>query len=124
MTDDPLPRLKARRDELRQEITALSGQLTAYNNVIALFEGRGTEPDGADTPFELPRRRKRDQPYGSMKTTVLRLIMEAKPRGLTVREIVARAAEEGIVLNLASVSGLTSRLKKDGVCVYRYGRYA
>lgn len=119
--DDALFRLKVRRDELRLEVALAQARLTAFDDVIDIMEGRiDCLPalNGGDAP------RKRLYPSGLVKSTVLRLIDAAKPRGLTVREIVHKAAAEGVVLKTGSVSSLTSRFMKDGVCTYKAGRYA
>jgi len=108
-----MQKLRAERDRLLKEIEALKNQLIATERALAIVEG--TEYRAADS-----RQRERSR---NVKDTVLGMLAQAGPAGMSVVQVLDGAKAKGVELDRGTVSSLLSRLKRESTLDMRDGQY-
>lgn len=99
-----MQKLIEERDRLARQIEALQNELKGINRAITLLTGESTRD--AAPPAGVGRTR-------NVKDTVIDLIANAGPKGLSVNQVLEAAKARNISLERGTVSSLLSRLKRE-----------
>jgi hypothetical protein len=110
---EQMKRLREERERLLAQIEALRNQVIGIDRAIAVLDG---------TEFKAPEERQRDRTR-NVKDTVLGLLADAAPNGLSVNQVLEGARNKSIELDRGTVSSLLSRLKRENVLDMKDGQY-
>ena len=103
-----LQKLEQERSRLQRQVEALQNEIRGLDRAIALCGSDKVE--------------RRERPK-NVKATVLKIVEDAGPVGVTAAEVMAAALNRGIHLEKATVASHLSRFKFNGLVDLRDGRY-
>lgn len=108
-----MQRLREERERLARQIEALQSELRGLDRAIALVSGESVTADPTQGRIK-PR---------NVKDTVLGLVADAGPKGLTVHQVLDAATKKNVQLERGTVSSLLSRLKRENTLDMKDGAY-
>lgn len=113
-----MQRLEELRERLLADIATQDRALQALQNKLAGVDAAIAAMRGTAAPADHTPSRRRN-----VTRTVMEIIEESGTNGVTVGEVLERAAVRGKELDRASVSSLLSRNKREGLLTFDGERY-
>ncbi len=118
-----LQRLSSRQKKLKAEIEQIAGEMSGIQKAAQLF----FEHTGAPVPSELQDLgvipHDVEGQTGSKWQSILSILKEAAPEGLTSKEIVDLARKKNIQVKARTVSSQLSRAKSSNTIQFHDGKY-
>jgi hypothetical protein len=114
---DKMKNLLDLRDQLAAKIAETERGLDALKNKLLGIDAAISTLRGSALGSEPPR------PRRNVKRTVMEAVQDAGKAGVTVSDVIERAAAKGRTLERGSVSSLLSRFKREGVLTFDGERY-